>query len=99
MLLSFAHLRYGEQHRDNPYNDDQFYSPGKFRHALRHERMTNGHVPFCRERRYGEHSGVGRHFGEQSSELTKYLTEHVRISGEQLNRISFRESLSDGRIV
>lgn len=41
--------------------------------------MTDGHVPFRRERRYGEHGRVGRHLGEQPSELAEYLTEYVRI--------------------
>lgn len=52
-------MGYGEQHGDQPYDDDKFHGSGEFRHALRHERMTYGHVSLGRERGYGQYRGVG----------------------------------------
>jgi hypothetical protein len=48
--------------------------------------MADGHVPLRRERRYGQHGRVGRHFGEQPSELTEYLAEYVWVP---VNRVIF----------
>lgn len=70
---------YGEQRGDQPCDDDQLNGPGQFGHALCHERVTDGYVPFGRKRGYGEHGGVGRHLGEQSSKLTEYLAKYIRI--------------------
>lgn len=75
-----THLGYSKQHGDQPYDDDKFNGSGKFRHALRHERVADGHVPLGRERGNGKHCSVGRHFGKQTSELTKNFTKYVRIS-------------------
>lgn len=41
--------------------------------------MADGHVPLGRERRYGQHGGVGRHLGEQAPKLAEYFAEYVRI--------------------
>lgn len=84
LYVFFTHLWNSKQHRYQPYDDDELHGSGKFRHALRHERMTNGHVSLNRERGYGKYGSVCRHFGKQSSELTEYLAEHVRISVNML---------------
>lgn len=41
--------------------------------------MTNGHVSFNGERRYGQHGGVCRRFRGEPSDDAKRFSEHVRI--------------------